>query len=1297
MDVIDFGAGANTPTGDLFSEAIPKLLARIAPREPMSKVARIGMNISPQKYYQLSRQHTNLAVGVSGFLKGSSYSAVDGARAMDARGNLISMAAGENYRKIMIRPGKDARKLCIKWTQTGDERVAEVIPRQETGGHPAKIDQLTKLADGWYTVMWTPNPDYPEEVAQIVVAFNSASGNGKVMNLLVTECDDAGVPLTDEFWLPSFVADVSKLSSLRNLDYSRANGTTFMYSAEPITWADRTPAGSLGATDFWEPPVLSLGGITFSEPDYAGDGAWGGDGEVLVNGMGSRAMAHAYGARGNNFSIAIKAPSGSGDVTWSGTYPGRVIITITPPSTATSEADVANFYQNHPTANWLLRAKWDVAASLNGVTMNVTRGSGIKVGDTIPTSAGVPANTTVSAFGTGTGGVGTYVLSTNVGNLGSKTFIIPRVPQTFAATSLTGGTFPVNRDGWSVEDHILLCNKAGTDAHVCVSLMASPDYIRGLCEFARDNLKPGLRFWLELGNEIWNFGTYYSHGWQVCRAIGLLYPSDTGTDLRRTAADKYAFKHGYAWLCKRAYTIAKDVFAANPSRLVRATAGMQQVNPAAGECSLLFDTLGMKDYTDTGMPALYEYSQLGDSTDAWKDGTCQGQWITRKSYAMLQYFTDFTTQKCYYTMVPHTSTTLAADLAAGKIVEAAGQGLLYPALRGQELAIDHAVEWATEFGARVNDRGIPLNFSAYEGGATGLDVIYRENFVVSTMAISGTDFVLTVDSTDAANVGGRPVAGDYIYSNRSNVTGFGGNMLVKAVATNGDNWTITIASSGTPTTIPAAISVAYGIQSHNQLMYKMLLNYTNSYEKYYAQSYHVSEVRRRIPNLDIAVDFNWEMGTPVPNKNHNYHIRVSPWSAPEYSRRWQAMLDGQAGKYVAYPVPGQATKPVITSAGYDSTAQTAVDLTFLNATVVNHWLVDGVAVSSADTYTPTPAQAIAGSKLVRRQVTTDANGIVTPYLSDPIPILKLVKTVQIKAGATNFKVPSDFKPGNPYSVELVGAGGDGLLSNDSYNRGGGGGGGYALEDRASILALAANDVVPIQIGFGGSQTDTYFKSATIAKAAAGRNGKNDGSSSAAALGGASNVGRVTNAGGNGGFTAALYNWCSGGGGAGGPYGKGGNGFNANTGNSGGGGGAETGTDTSIVENSGENNRFGKGQGTSGRFSSGPPTDGVGGGGGGSMWDTKSDNYLVKLGGNGSMEMLSVWTDYFSGETAGVGGGGGGSGPGIVPTGMIVAKDVSCGGKYGGGGGGVGVVDGTTVTTGRVGKGGDGLIVFRYQP
>ncbi|RYE97074.1 MAG: hypothetical protein EOO77_39750, partial [Oxalobacteraceae bacterium] len=83
MDVIDFGAGANTTTGDLFSEAIVKLLGRVAPSEPMSKVARIGMNISPQKYYQLSRQHTNLAVGGSGFLKGSAYSSDDGARAMD--------------------------------------------------------------------------------------------------------------------------------------------------------------------------------------------------------------------------------------------------------------------------------------------------------------------------------------------------------------------------------------------------------------------------------------------------------------------------------------------------------------------------------------------------------------------------------------------------------------------------------------------------------------------------------------------------------------------------------------------------------------------------------------------------------------------------------------------------------------------------------------------------------------------------------------------------------------------------------------------------------------------------------------------------------------------------------------------------------------------------------------------------------------------------------------------------------------------------------------------------------------
>jgi hypothetical protein len=1288
MADIVFGSGANTPTGDLFSEAIPKLLARIVPREPMSKVARIGMNISPQKYYQLSRQHTNLAVGVSGFLKGSSYSADDGARAMDARGNLISMAAGENYRKIMIRPGRDARKLCIKWTQTGDERVAEVIPRQETGGHPAKIDQLTKLADGWYTVMWTPNPDYPEEVAQIVVAFNSASGNGKVMNLLVTECDDAGVPLTDEFWLPSFVADVSKLSSLRNLDYSRANGTTFMYSAEPITWADRTPAGSLGATDFWEPPVLSLGGITFSEPDYAGDGAWGGDGEVLVNGMGSRAMAHAYGARGNNFSIAIKAPSGSGDVTWSGTYPGRVIITITPPSTATSEADVANFYQSHPTANWLLRAKWDVAASLNGVTMSVTRGSGIKVGDTIPTSAGVPANTTVSAFGTGTGGVGTYVLSTNVGNLGSKTFIIPRAPQTFAATSLTGGTFPVNRDGWSVEDHILLCNKAGSDAHVCVSLMASPDYIRGLCEFARDNLKPGLRFWLELGNEIWNFGTYYSHGWQVCRAIGLLYPSDTGTDLRRTATDKYAFKHGYAWLCKRAYTIAKDVFAANPSRLVRATAGMQQVNPAAGECSLLFDTLGMKDYTDTGMPALYEYSQLGDSTDAWKDGTCQGQWITGKSYAMLQYFTDFTTQKCYYTMVPHTSTTLAADLAAGKIVEAAGQGLLYPALRGQELAIDHAVEWATEFGARVNDRGIPLNFSAYEGGATGLDVIYRENFAVSTMAISGTDFVLTVDSTDAANVGGRPVVGDYIYSNRSNVTGFGGNMLVKAVATNGDNWTITVAASGTPTTIPAAISVAYGIQSHNQLMYKMLLNYTNSYEKYYAQSYHVSEVRRRIPNLDIAVDFNWEMGTPVPNKNHNYHIRVSPWSAPEYSRRWQAIIDGQAGRFVAYPTSGQATKPVVLGAGYDSTRHTATDLTFVNAVPVNHWLVNGLAVSSADAYTPTKSQI--GGLLQRRQTVTDVNGVVVIYLSDPMPIIALVKAIHILKGTTSFAIPSDFTATKPFSIEAVGAGGASVTATGALYKNGGGGGAYAKEDRPSALNIKAGDIVSVQVGAGGSQADTWFKSSDLVRASAGKNATN--AVGANGTGGAAGAGRITYAGGDGG-TSAAYWAGAGGGGAAGPMGGGGYGRTAGNASGGGGGGAQSGDTSVVMQMNGGNNSQGIG-GALGPAQGSPAGSGTDGGGGAGANYDRANAKTSYAGGNGSTDVIHEWTDFVTGAEAGVGSGSGGgrggyqtSGPGTQP---VTGGNA---GQYGGGAG-------STPNEAISGVGsipGDGFMVFRYTP
>jgi hypothetical protein len=1286
MDVINFGAGANTPTGDLFSEAIVKLLGRVAPSEPMSKVARVGMNISPQKYYQLSRQRTNLAAG-DAWRKGSSYSSDDGERATDARGNLVSMDPGEMYRRIMIRPGRDPSRLCIKWTQTGDERVAEVTPRQESGGHPATIDQLKKIADGWYTVMWTPNPDYPEEVAQVVAAFTSASGNGKVMNLLVTECDDAGVPLTDEFWLPSFVEDASKLSSLRNLDYSRANGTTFMYSAEPITWADRTPAGSLGASTFWEPPVLSLGGITFSEPGYAGDGALGGDG-VLVNGMGSRNMAHAYGARGNNFSVAINAPSGAGDVTWSGTYPGRVIITITPPSTATTEADVANFYQNHPTANWLLRAKWDVAASLNGVTMNVTRGSGIKVGDTIPTSAGVPANTTVSAFGTGTGGVGTYVLSTNVGNLGSKTFIIPRTPQTFAAKSLTGGTFPVNRDGWSVEDHILLCNKAGTDAHFCVSLMASPDYIRELCKFARDNLRPDLRFWLEMGNEIWNFGASWSHGWQVCRAIGLLYPSDTGTDLRRSTGDTYAFKHGFAWICKRAYTIAKDVFSANPARLVRATAGMQQVNPAAAECSLLFDTLGMKDYTDTGLVGAYEYSQLGDDTRAWLEKTSQGQWISGRSYLLFQYFTDFTTLKCYYTLVPHTSTTIAADLASGKIVEAAGQGLLYPALRGQELAIDHSVEWANEYAARTNDRGNPINFSAYEGGATGLDVIFRENFGVDAMAISGTDFVLTVDSTDTANIGAKPVAGDYIYSNRSNVTGFSGNMLVKEVASSGTNWIVTVASSATPTTIPATLNVAYGIQSHQRLMIKMLVDYTNSYEKYYAQSYHVSEIRRRISNLDVAVDFNWEMGTPFPNKNHNYHIRVSPWSTPEFSRRWQAMIDGQAGRFVAYPTSGQATKPVILGAGYNSTRHTATDLTFINAVPVNHWLVNGLAVSSGDDYTPTKAQI--GGQLQRRQTVTDVNGVVVIYLSEPMPIIALVKAVQILKGTTSFTIPSDFTAAKPFSIEAVGAGGASVTATGALYKNGGGGGAYAKEDRSSALNIKAGDIVSVQVGVGGSQADTWFKSSDLVRAPSGRNAAN--AVGANGTGGAAGAGRITYAGGDGG-TSAAYWAGAGGGGAAGPMGGGGYGRTAGNATGGGGGGAQNGDTSVVTQMNGGNNSQGKGgalapaQGSPAGFG----TDG--GGGSGANYD-RSNAKTSYVGGNGSTDVIHDWTDFVTGAEAGVGSGSGGgrggyqsSGPGTQP---VTGGNA---GQYGGGAG-------STPTEAISGVGsipGDGFMVFRYTP
>lgn len=60
-----------------------------------------------------------------------------------------------------------------------------------------------------------------------------------------------------------------------------------------------------------------------------------------------------------------------------------------------------------------------VTASFATNVMTVTAGSNIKVGSLI-VGAGVPANTYVAAFGTGTGGAGTYTLTTTPGTIASQ-------------------------------------------------------------------------------------------------------------------------------------------------------------------------------------------------------------------------------------------------------------------------------------------------------------------------------------------------------------------------------------------------------------------------------------------------------------------------------------------------------------------------------------------------------------------------------------------------------------------------------------------------------------------------------------------------------------------------------------------------------------------------------------------------------------------------------------------------------------------------------------------------------------
>jgi len=262
---------------------------------------------------------------------------------------------------------------------------------------------------------------------------------------------------------------------------------------------------------------------------------------------------------------------------------------------------------------------------------------------------------------------------------------------------------------------------------------------------------------------------------------------------------------------------------------------------------------------------------------------------------------------------------------------------------------------------------------------------------------------------------------------------------------------------------------------------------------------------------------------------------------------------------------------------------------------------------------------------------------------------------------------SDFSPATSVKVYCLGPGGNG--SAGTGTRRGGGGGAFAIKN-----SLAISGTVSMQIGAGGSDTDTWFKSTSDVLAKAGITGllSSGGTGGAAA----SCVGDTKYSGGDAGLGGSS-SYKGGGGGAAGPSGAGKNGGTAANNASGGGGGSNGGSSTAGQD--GQSGGIGGNGGAASDGTAGGTGTGSGNGGDGSNGSGGGGTDNIH-GGNGGTQVL--FTDNsggpYNGQTVGVGGGGGGSG--------ISSGNGGNGGPGAGGGG----------ARSTAGAGGAGWIVVEWD-
>lgn len=120
--------------------------------------------------------------------------------------------------------------------------------------------------------------------------------------------------------------------------------------------------------------------------------------------------------------------------------------------------------------------------------------------------------------------------------------VSPNTPQSYSGLNTSA-----TDKGGAWEYVLSIANELDKDAWISIPIKADDDYIRQLALLIKGNLKPTLKIYIEMGNEIWNFGGGF-HCFQKTKEMCVLYrnsgdPAKTAlfADLRTRQIDQAEF------------------------------------------------------------------------------------------------------------------------------------------------------------------------------------------------------------------------------------------------------------------------------------------------------------------------------------------------------------------------------------------------------------------------------------------------------------------------------------------------------------------------------------------------------------------------------------------------------------------------------------------------------------------------------------------------------------------------------------------------------------------------------------